>query len=108
MTKKDHRQKSDRTLTVRCPDCSTSLEIDAATGAIVHHQRASKRHGAGDFDQLVAKVADDRKRADAMFDQECAAHEDRHRLLNDRYDEALSRINEVDDTTPAKSPFDFE
>ena len=105
---KKHGAVDRRTLLIQCPDCSTSIEVDARTGAILNHQTDSKQLGGADFDELFAKVDEDRRRADSLFEQGRAAHEDRERLLDDRYKEALDRVDEVDDGTPPPSPFDLD
>ena len=98
-----------RKLTVRCPDCSSDLTIDAATGEVLAH-RAPKRQPAGgkDFDALMRGLDEDREKAEDVFAREVAAFKDRDRLLEEKFREAMKRAEEDPDTGPPVRPFDLD
>ena len=98
-----------RKLTVRCPECSSDLVVDAATGEVLSH-RAPKRPPAGgkDFDALLRGIDDDRNKADEVFAREVAALKDRDRLLEEKFREAMKRAEEEPDQGPPRRPFDLD
>jgi hypothetical protein len=98
-----------RKLTVRCPECSSDLVIDAATGEVLSH-RPPKRPPAGgkDFDALMRGLDEDREKAEDVFAREVAAFKDRDRLLEEKFREAMKRAEEEPDTGPPVRPFDLD
>ncbi len=102
-------QQSGRRLHVRCPDCDSELVIDAATAEVLSH-RAPKKPLAGgkDFDSLLRGLGEGKARAEAVFEQEKAAMKDRQRLLDEKFAEALKRVEEDPDQGPPKRPFDLD
>ncbi len=98
-----------RKLTVRCPECSSDLVIDAATGEVLSH-RPPKRQPAGgkDFDALMRGLDEDREKAEDVFAREVAAFKDRDRLLEEKFREAMKRAEEEPDTGPPVRPFDLD
>ncbi|MDX1501862.1 MAG: hypothetical protein R3325_05825 [Thermoanaerobaculia bacterium] len=97
-----------RKLTVRCPDCSSRLVIDAATGAVLSHRPAERPPAGGrDFDDLFQQMREEKAEAEQVFEREVAAQADRARLLEEKFAEALKRAEENPDERPAR-PFDFD
>ncbi len=98
-----------RKLTVRCPDCSSELVIDAATGEILSHRRAKQPPAGGkDLDSLLQGLDQDKARAEDIFQREVAAMKDRDRLLEEKFREALRRAEEDPDQGPPRRPFDLD
>ncbi|MEM8933198.1 MAG: hypothetical protein AAGE94_18565, partial [Acidobacteriota bacterium] len=64
--------------------------------------------GAKDFDALLAGLDDAKARADDIFRQEVRALEDKDRLMEEKFREAMERIDEVDDGKPPERPWDFD
>jgi hypothetical protein len=96
-------------LTLRCPDCSSHLVVDAATGEVLfHHKVESPPAGGKGFEELLADLDSERARAEDVFAREVAAHADRDRLLEERFRQALERAGNDPDDGPPPSPFDFE
>ncbi len=97
------------TITVTCPDCGCELKIDTATGTVLHH-RAAKRPLAGGhtFDDLLQGLDDQKARAEAVFEREKAAFEDRDRLLEEKFRQAMKRAEEDPDENPPLRPFDLD
>lgn len=96
------------TVTVDCPECGVSMEVDSTTGAVLAHHGSRRSAGKPDFDDLLAGIDDDRRRAEKVFAREKAMLEDRERLLERRFEEAMRRAEDVDDDTPPPSPFDLD
>lgn len=100
--------KKDR-LSLRCPECSAELVVDAATGEILFHKRAKEAPAGGkDFDALLEGLKHERSRADEIFEREKAALKDRDRLLEEKFQEALRRAEEEPDEGPPRRPFDLD
>jgi len=94
---------------VVCPECSADLVIDAATGQILHHRKASVGPAGGkSFDALMQGLEDDRSRAEEIFERERAAVKDRDRLLEERFQEAMKQAGDLDDATRPPRPFDLD
>jgi hypothetical protein len=97
-----------RKWTLRCPECGGELTVDAETGALLAHRPAKAPSGAEkDFDALFADLDAQKARAEELFTREKAAFEDRDRLLEEKFREAMKRADEEPDLPP-KRPFDLD
>lgn len=105
MSEKDARTK----LPVTCPDCGSDLVVDVATGEVLYHKKPKGPPAGGkDFESLFAEMDSQKSRAEELFEREKAAHKDRDRLLEERFQEAFRRAAEEDDDTPTPRPFDLD
>ena len=94
---------------VVCPDCSSRLTVDAATGEVLAHERPHKPPAGGkELDELVAGLDRDKEQAEDLFQREVNAFKDRDRLLEEKFEEAMKRAEEADDGTPPPRPFDSD
>ena len=94
-------------LTLRCPDCGSDMKVDAATGQIISHASATKE-AAKDFDSLLAGLDQAKSRADEIFQQELTALDDKDRILEEKFKDALLRAEEEDDGKPPVRPWDLD
>ncbi len=100
---------ADKSLRFSCPECSAELVIDSATGTILYHKTAQNAPAGGKtLESLMQGLEDDKKRAEDIFEREKAAMDDQDRLLEERFREVMSRVDEVDDETPPLRPFDLD
>ncbi len=100
---------SDSKLTVTCPECGSDLAIDRATGAVLHHRPAKKESaGEQDFDSLFAGLDESKARAEDVFAREVSAHQDRDRLMEEKFREAMKRAEEEPDDGPPVRPWDLD
>ncbi len=98
-----------RNLTLHCPECSTELVVDAATGVIVSHRKAKQPIAGGkDFEILLDDLNRDKVHAEEVFQQEVAAMKDRDRLLEEKFRQAVKRAKEEPDEVPPPRPFDLD
>ena len=81
--------------------------IDAATGAVLHHRPAKVSKEGKDFDALLADLDASKARAEDVFKQEVSALEDRERLMEEKFREALRRAEEEPDDKPVR-PWDLD
>lgn len=96
-------------LTLRCPDCESRLVIDRETGEVLFHEpKKAPAAGGRDFDQLLEKLDQDKALAEDLFEREVAALENRDRLLEDKFEEALREARKSPSDEPPKRPFDLD
>ena len=99
---------STKKLTVRCPDCQSELTIDAATGAILGHRKPKEPLAGGQtFESLFAELDAGKARAEDLFERSKAEFEDKDRILEEKFREALKRAEENPDEKPHR-PFDMD
>jgi len=60
------------------------------------------------FDSLFDTMDRQKEEAEATFEREVKAHEDRERLLSEKFEEALRRAKEDPDEEPIPRPFDLD
>jgi len=91
-----------------CPECGAELVVDAETGALIAHRAAKAPSGAEkSFYALFADLDAQKARAEDLFEREKAAFDDRDRLLEEKFREAMKRADEEPDLPP-KRPFDLD
>jgi len=95
--------------TVRCPECESTLLIDAATGEILAHRNPKKPPAGGkDFESLLDDLDREKAEAENVFEREVAALKDRDRLLEEKFQEALKRAEEEPDDERPLRPIDLD
>ena len=83
--------------------------LDAATGEVLHHRKAQSVPAEGKgFAELMAGLDQEKAEAEEIFEREVTAHEDRDRLLEEKFRHALERAADDPDDGPPPSPFDFD
>ena len=96
-------------LNLRCPGCKAELVVDASTGAILHHrEHRGPPAGGKSFEDLLEDLDQRKERAEQLFGQSQAEHDDRERLLEERFREAMKRAEDEPDEEPPRRPFDFD
>lgn len=99
----------DARLTVICPDCGTDLTVDLATGQVLFHKPAQRQPAGGkDLDQLLAGLDDSKKRATEVFQREMSALEDRDRLMEEKFREAVRRAEDDPESETPLRPWDLD
>lgn len=94
---------------VSCPDCGAHITVDLATGTVLHHRSAKKKPDpAKDFDALLAGIDQSKEHAEDVFQREVSALEDRDRLMEEKFREALKRAEEKPDDGPPIRPWDLD
>ena len=94
---------------VVCPCCAGRLVVDTATGEVISHQAHKAPPGGGkELDELLEGLDREKEQAEDLFEREVAAHQDRDRLLSEKFDEAMKAAEDADDGTPPPRPFDFD
>ena len=83
--------------------------IDAATGEILFHKAAREKAAAEhDISSLLEGLDQKKQEAEQTFEREFAAFQDRERLMEEKFNEAVRQAeNEPDDGPPVR-PFDLD
>ena len=87
-----------------CPCCEATLKIDGRTGAIISHEAKGKR--VGSFEDLKSEMDKRKNLTKQMFVQEQETQKDRHRILEEKFQEAVKKAD-TDTTEPFKKPFGY-
>ncbi len=95
---------------LRCPDCGSKIVVGPETGSVLEHRAVAREpNPRADFDSLLADLDDDRARAEERFDQELAAHQNRDRLLEEKFERARRRAEKEGDLDRRpERPWDFD
>ncbi len=90
---------------IHCPCCEATINIDAATGAILSHEE--KKKVTGSFEDLKGQLSKQAELRDQLFAQEMSSQKDRERLLEEKFKEAMKNADKVTDT-PYRNPLDMD
>lgn len=90
---------------ITCPCCEATLTIDASTGALMSHEE--KKKVLGSFEDLKGELAKKKEQREQIFAQEMSSMKDRERLLEEKFKEALKRVDTASDE-PFKNPLDLD
>ena len=105
----NRRMADNNHILVTCPDCGAEIVTDRQTGKVLLHKSAKQPLAGGKtLEGLMDEMEAGKERAEDIFAQEVAAHEDRERILADRFEEALKRAEEEEGDEPPRRPFDLD
>ena len=90
---------------ITCPCCEATLTVDRATGALISHEE--KKKILGSFDDLKGDLSKRAEHRDQLFAQEMSSMKDRERLLEEKFQDALKRVDKTD-ATPYRNPLDLD
>ncbi len=80
----------DSVLTLRCPDCHSTLRVDRATGAVLSHQPAVSRK-PGSLEEAARESAKRRTEAEDLFAASFEREQKKSEILEKTFQEALER-----------------
>ena len=100
----------DKKLRLSCPECHADLVVDADTGQVLFHEKAVEPiAGGATLESLMDDMKAQKTRVEGLFEKEKLALQDRDRLLEERFREAMDRASErEDDEPPPLRPFDLD
>jgi len=93
-----------RKWTLVCPDCGSTLVVDAQPVASSPSEGQEPSGADKDFDCVVADLDAQKARAEGLFEREQAALPTR-RLLEEKFREAMKRARQ---STCRQAPFDLD
>ena len=98
---------ADKSLRLSCPECDAEIGVDPATGQVLFHKKMKTAPASGKtLESLMQDMKEDKERTELLFQNEKAAYEDRDRLMEERFREAMSHADD-DDERPVR-PFDLD
>ena len=91
--------------TIICPCCEATITVDSQTGAVLAHEE--KKKALGSFEELAGQLNKQKELREQLFQQEMSSQKDRERLLEEKFKEALKRVDTNEDQ-PFKNPLDLD
>jgi hypothetical protein len=95
--------KKKSTIDVRCSCCDAVLTVDRTSGEVLFTRKPDKKDFS--FEDAMLKVKKDQETADDRFAQAFQKEQGRMRLVDQKFEEALKRKDELED--PLR-PLDFD
>ncbi len=90
---------------IDCPGCETLIVIDRTSGEVLWHKE--KVHKAsGSIEEMVSRMNEQKSEAEKKFDKGLESQKDRSRLLEEKFKEALARVDK--DAPPPINPLDLD
>lgn len=92
------------TITMTCPHCGSSLEVDIAAGVVAHHQPPVERRDHLDLDARLLEMQAEKRRAQDRLAEAMRKEQSRDRLMEDRFRKLLdeSKQRGDDDSKPVR------
>lgn len=95
---------SDDVLLVQCPDCASTLKVDARTGAVLSHAPPASRKKLSSFEDAAKEMARQKERAEDLFSATVEREKKKSEILEKTFREALTRA-QADPSRP-RNPMD--
>jgi hypothetical protein len=100
------RQNS--TLEVACPECGSTMKVDAATGAVIAHTPAPRKRTFEDLATAAKAMREQDERKESLFRQSVEAQKNSNDLLEKKFAEALRKAKENPDQGKPLRDFDLD
>ena len=94
-----------RNIEIICPCCEATLVIERETGEILLHKQKERPTGAFSLESMVSNLETQKSEASKRFDRQIESQKDRARILEEKFQEALKR---VDKEKPYINPMDMD
>ncbi len=88
-----------------CPCCEAALTVDPQTGALLAHEEKTKKLGS--FEDLKGELDKQKEVRENIFAQETLRQKDRARILEEKFQAALKRVD-ADSDKPFRNPLDLD
>ncbi len=93
-------------LKIECPDCGSTLHVDAESGAIIDHQPRSRPKVDLDLGEAARQLKEREAQRHELFQKSVAAQKRREELLREKFEEGLRRAR--NEPAPDKPLRDFD
>lgn len=90
---------------IDCPACEAQIVIDRETGEVLWH-KAKVRKTTGSFEDMVSRMQSEKSDLAKKFDKGMETQKDRSRLLDEKFKEAVERVDK--DAPPPINPLDLD
>ena len=86
---------------IQCPHCSTKMLVDRSTGEVISFEIV-KTADSVSFEERLNDLEKQKERSDEIFSQQMKAYEDKDRLLEEKFKEAIEKSKKSDLKKPIK------
>ncbi len=86
-----------RTVTMTCPHCGSTLDVDLDAGVVNHHEPPPERRERVDFDAKLQEIEAQKRRAADRMAEEMRKERDRDRLMEDRFRKLIDEAKKKGD-----------
>lgn len=93
---------------IQCPCCQATLQVDAATRAVISHQEHQKPKPIEDLAAAVARLKGEAGRRDNAFQKSFEQHRMQGQVLDRKFDELLKKAQADPDSPPPPREIDFD
>jgi hypothetical protein len=87
-------------LLVHCPDCSATLRVDAATGAVLSHEPAANKNKLASLEEAAKEIERRKERAADLFAATVEREKHKSEILEKTFKQALEKAQQEPNTKP--------
>jgi len=100
-------KNAEKTFEIACPECSTMLTIDAATGLLLSHTPAPRKRTFEDLETAAKAMREQDERKESIFRQSVDAEKNKEDLFEKKFAEALRKAKDAPAGKPLRE-FDLD
>jgi hypothetical protein len=90
------------TITVTCPHCQSSLEVDVEAGVVVGHTPPARPQEKVDFDARLRQMEQEKARSADRLAEAMRQEKDKDRLMEDRFRSLMEKAKDDDGSRPVR------
>ena len=84
-------------ISVTCPHCASSLQVDTEAGVVVSHEPPAQPNREVDFNARLEQIEREKERSGDKMAEAMRREKDKDRLMQDRFRELLDDTRKKDD-----------
>ena len=97
-----------KTITVACPHCHATLEVDVGAGVVVAHSVPTSARDKVDFDKRLRELESEKARASDRMAEAMRREQSKDRLMEDRFRKLLDEAKEHPEDGPPVRDIDLD
>ncbi len=78
-------------LLVQCPECSSTMKVDAETGAVLSHEPPAQKNRLGSLEEAAKEIQRRRDRAEDLFAATVEREKHKGEILEKTFKQALEK-----------------
>ena len=90
------------TISVTCPCCDASLQIDVAAGVVVDHTPPARPREKIDFDDRLKQMQAEKARSADRLAEAMRQEKDKDRLMEDKFKSLMEKAKDDDGSRPVR------
>jgi hypothetical protein len=95
-------EEAKQTIELICPCCQAKLTIDAALGAVLHHELPPKAASVIDLKAAAEELKGEASRREARFKESMEAEREKAKLLERKFKELLKKAKDEPISKPTR------